>query len=272
VVARSSQSLISRAPWDYLHLLDPLVYEYLKGLPHLPRGEPRFDLIPEPVEAGLDGPKTEARDRLGLDPVASYVGCVGAIDTRKGVDRLLNAFSRGLGANVKLLLVGQHDPAIRKALGGDFAAAVRAGSIVSRDDYVAQRQFADAITSCDVLALPYRAQVGSSGLLVRAAAARRPVVTSNYGWLGECVRRFDLGATCDTSNPDQFAAAIAGALTRSSPLALTERAHRFVKFNTEANFKEVWTRQIRLRAGKSPQSSHLTWAWVMFGETQAWNE
>ncbi len=265
ILRRSSRAAIVRAPWDYLHLLDPFAFEDLSNRLARFSRDLNLDLMPEPVESGLDGSAADARALLGLDQDARYVGCVGAIDTRKGIDRLLDAFSKGVAKESKLLLVGKHDSTIRAALRDDFSAQVRAGSIVSIDAYVSQQELQAAISASDVVALPYRKHSGSSGIAVRAAAAGKPIVASDYGWLGECVRRFDLGVTCDAGRPDELASAIASMLRRAPTFALSQRGRRFVEFNTEDSFAAVWTRQIQIRSGTVPETDAKTWNWVMTG-------
>lgn len=266
ILSRLTNELMIRSPWDRVHVLDPLAYERLERQARESGRSSKFDLIPEPVELDLGRSRAEARERIGLDPRARYVGAVGAIDNkRKGSDLLLAAFASGLGAGVKLLLVGKQNSTIKAALGTEYSALVQAGSIVSLDSYVSQQDLSDAIASCDVVALPYRQHSGSSGIAVRAAAARRPIVASGYGWLGECVRRFQLGATYRGGHARDLAEALASVLQESSPLVLTERARRFVEFNTVENFQAVWTRQIRLRAKQTALPSAKTWEWVMSG-------
>jgi glycosyltransferase involved in cell wall biosynthesis len=51
-----------------------------------------------------------------------------------------------------------------------------------------------------VLAL-YQRHVGMSGILVLAAAAQKPVLSSDYGLLGELTHHWRLGITADSTNP-----------------------------------------------------------------------
>jgi glycosyltransferase involved in cell wall biosynthesis len=69
----------------------------------------------------------------------------------------------------------------------------------------------------DVVLLAYSSHIGSSGVQVRAAAASKPVISSQHGLIGTLTREYGLGLTV---NP-QIPASIAAALTRASnePLA-----------------------------------------------------
>ena len=52
-----------------------------------------------------------------------------------------------------------------------------------------------------------------SGILNRAAAAQKPVLSSDYGLMGEITRRYQLGITVDSSNPHEIAKGLSKFLT-----------------------------------------------------------
>ena len=64
------------------------------------------------------------------------------------------------------------------------------------------------ICAADVVSIPYPHHLGSSGFLVDAAATGKMILSTDQGWIGESVRNFELGVTCDVSNPKSFAAAL----------------------------------------------------------------
>ncbi len=53
---------------------------------------------------------------------------------------------------------------------------------------------------CDVVLIPYQRHVGSSGLLIWAASAGKPVITQDFGLIGALTRAYKLGQTVDTKN------------------------------------------------------------------------
>jgi len=257
---RVTEYLISRVPRTSLHLLDPLVYEHVKSI----SGHHRLavTLVPEPVEMTFSMSSSESRDVLGLERSGKYVVCVGGISRRKGTDLVLRAFQdRRIPSASALLLFGPHDEHTRSLLRGPFADAVRRGEIVSRDGYLPQSTIEHAVSAADVVALPYRRHVGSSGVLTRAAAARKTIVGQEYGWIGECIRRFELGYTCDPESIRDLSATLERALKK--PVAQNSDARRFVAFNRPENFKAAWMTDVRRRLGLPPKQATKTWDWVL---------
>ncbi|MGE5841430.1 MAG: glycosyltransferase, partial [Deltaproteobacteria bacterium] len=61
------------------------------------------------------------------------------------------------------------------------------------DRYIPQEEVEWCFAASDAVLLPYRKHLGSSGVLVQAAMAGRPVVASNEGLVAERVRRFEMG-------------------------------------------------------------------------------
>jgi glycosyltransferase involved in cell wall biosynthesis len=105
--------------------------------------------------------------------------------------------------------------------------------------------------------------------MVRAAATNRPVIASDYGWVGWVTKKFGLGTAVNVTDTAAFAAAIDTSLdqpTRSEP---TAAADRFRQYHTVQNQKAHWvatlgeTRGIDLKGlGK-----RIDWQWVMEAAT-----
>jgi glycosyltransferase involved in cell wall biosynthesis len=106
-----------------------------------------------------------------------------------------------------------------------------------------------ALAAMDVVCTPYPAHIGSSSIVLRAAAAGRPVVGSDTGWVGETVRRFSLGRVCDVRAPGALARALADALDATSSYAMTDAARRLVAYHTVENYQAHWTARLRERLG-----------------------
>jgi glycosyltransferase involved in cell wall biosynthesis len=90
----------------------------------------------------------------------------------------------------------------------DFNKSYSDASILLFDRRLTDEEFISLISICDVVCIPYIQFVGMSSLLAHAAAYERPVVGPEYGLLGELIQRYDLGVTCDTTNPELLKAAL----------------------------------------------------------------
>lgn len=245
-------------PWTLLHHIDPIVYNYVQKrggrLAHMMR------LCPDPVEPPLTLDKAEARRQLRIPEDGRYVGTAGALDSRKGVDLLIRAFARAkLAPTDRLLLVGKHAAEIRELLDRDHADLVRSGRIICLDSYVGNEQLNYAISAMDVVAVPYPRHIGSVSIAIRATAAGRPVLASDFGWLGYVVPLFQLGQTLDVTRPELLSRTIVQLLESASEYRTPEAASQFVAFHTVENFKACWMQRICTRLGQSPAVRPVRW-------------
>lgn len=258
LAARLSWAAARRAPWTVMHVLDPLVYDRIKR--NDPRLAQRCCLMPDPVEVPQSTDRLAARERLEIPTNGRYLAVVGLIDRRKGVDLLLRAFAKAqLCPRDKLLLVGRHEPAIQQLLAEPYVGLVKQGRIISIDRTVSTDELLDAIVACDVMCALYPRHIGSASTVIRAAAAARPTLGHNYGWIGHIVPRFELGWTCDATDPSALSKRLVESLDQAESFSLNESASRYVRFNSVENFQAHWMSAIRHRLGLAPAAGLLGW-------------
>lgn len=262
----ASRWLMQRSPWRVTHLLDTWVYNNLQGT----ATTTEFRLIPEPVEALPDVDRVEARRALGVPTDGRYVATVGGLDPRKGIDLLLAAFSRArLNKDDRLLLVGKMVQPMRDLIARDYGPLVDTGRLVAVDRYVSDFELGCGFLAGDVLVTPHPRQVGSSGTLVRAAVAERPVIASDFGWVGWVTKAFGLGTTVDVTDANVFAAAIEMALSQPSNAVGGEAAARFRRYHTVQNQQAHWVASIGRERSFSlgNLAQRVDWQWVHKGNT-----
>jgi glycosyltransferase involved in cell wall biosynthesis len=243
-------------------------------------GEPRsrlereMRLMPDPVEPPTGATRAEVLARYGLpDHGVRYIGSVGVMDIRKGAHLLIRAFAAAASDALPpaerlrdtdlLLLAGPQDPAIQALLTGEFRGLVESGRIRCVDRVLSAVEMADALAAMDLVCTPHQRHVGSASIVIRAAAAGRPVLGSSFGWIGYVVERFGLGSTVDESDPHRFARSLRAALDESGDFQLPVAATRFVQFHSPENFRAAWTANLRRRMGMPPAPGALTWEWVL---------
>lgn len=138
----------------------------------------------------------------------------GALARRKGVIPLLAALRRldaGEAARAAVVLAGVPEEQLRARLSREIEATRRARPelfLHLEDRYLERAEIAELVRRCDVVLAPYQRFVGSSGVLLWAAGAGKPVITQSYGLLGEWTRRHRLGTAVDTSSPAALVEAI----------------------------------------------------------------
>jgi glycosyltransferase involved in cell wall biosynthesis len=135
----------------------------------------------------------------------------GFLAERKGVLVLLEALQRvspEVAAGMAVMLAGKVDPAIA----GDAAALL--GAVRQRQPdvwlHLEDRRLAAAeidamVDAADVVLAPYQRFVGSSGILLWASRAGKPVLAQDYGLVGRLVRDHRLGLAVDASDPSALA-------------------------------------------------------------------
>lgn len=144
------------------------------------------------------------------DVVALFFG---VIDERKGIFRLLEALSylpRLCQQRLVLVISGKTPqeelPAVTQAI--EQAKARTEVRILQVDRFVPDEEIQPMFRGADIALVPYQRHIGSSGVLIRAATEATPVLASDYGVVGEHVRRHHLGLAVDTTVPTTIAATL----------------------------------------------------------------
>lgn len=214
--------------------LDPYAVEAINAL-H-PRGEVCVAL-PEPLglQSGSDVPALLRRAK----PERKTLLLFGALDTRKGLIVLLDAVEglpQAAQERLTLVLAGK---LVEESLRPRVEQALEHARlhVLFEDRFLDEAEILPLIEAVDLNVLPYVGHLGSSGVLVRAAHAGKPVIASDYGVVGAHVNRYGLGLTVDTNTPEALAEALARWLDHPETLPYNaESAARFAQANTGEAF------------------------------------
>jgi len=186
--AAGFRKLTAEGWWHHLFFLDERMLETAKRrFPGAP-----FSLLPDASEGDYLRDPKEARQRLGLPEGRHIYLFFGGPYKRKGLSVAAEAW-RGWRKDGRpfLLCAGRlpEDKTMRVRL----SALERAGDAKVLDRHMHQEEMEWCFASSDAVLLPYRKHLGSSGVLVQAAMAGRPVIASDEGLIAERVRRFEMG-------------------------------------------------------------------------------
>ncbi len=230
-----SSSVIHRVYW-----IDAIAYEFVEN--HCDVLAKKSVFLPDPVPRGQMLSCRNAADALKLPKECSYIGLFGAIDERKGADRLIDAFNAaGLPAQWRLLLAGKFSAAIRNKIEGQTGDVTQ---IVALDKFIDNAELQTYFEVCDFVCVPFRQHIGSSSTVIRAAAANRPVLGDSYGWIGEMTQRYQLGLVCDAGNVQELAAAIQDFAKAAKTWTPSQRHQQFVDLHSEPNFLKILSKDI----------------------------
>jgi glycosyltransferase involved in cell wall biosynthesis len=224
-----------------IYSLDPFVVEDLNHF----KTNTKAIHLPDPVQVY---PQTESdlqqvRSRLGIESRRQVFLQFGDLsDPRKGVKHVLAATSQlspELCRNLCLVFVGPMNGQRKAIVQPQIQQLLQSlpVQIITNFQFVSEVEIQPYFQSADVILAPYQHHVGMSAILVRAAAAQKPVLGSNYGLMGEVIRRHQLGVAVDTTVVEEVAQALTTCLT--TPLAtLGDRTamQNFANQNSAQNF------------------------------------
>ncbi|MEM7204192.1 MAG: glycosyltransferase [Planctomycetota bacterium] len=254
--------LLFRSPWTRIHIVDRLAYESL-----LARGydDRRLRFVPDPLpEYDLPDRRT-ARRALGIPEGGRVIGNAGALDHRKGIPWLLAAFAKAnLREDDRVLLAGRATDTLRQEIGDRFGDLSRSGRLIHIDRYLGDDELMTCLSAMDVVCTPSSGHIGMSSILLRAQAARRPVLGCDEGWQAMIIDQFGVGWTGPVRDAFRFGEAIERALAAAGSYVFPSKAERLLAFHGLDNWAAHVTDAVRERMGL-PTPEKLSWSWATEG-------
>ncbi|MFT5142325.1 MAG: glycosyltransferase involved in cell wall biosynthesis [Rhodothermales bacterium] len=220
--------------------LDPFAVDALS--------DQRFAWLPDGLDTARFGQSpAQVRDAWGVGADSKVLLFFGVVSARKGIHELLAALA-SVRTPVTLVIVGRIPDAERPLVEASIQAArASGGAIVLDDRYVRAEEIQDFFHAADVATVAYRHHVGSSNVLIRAAAAGVPVVGPTFGLMGRLITEHHLGAAVDPADTEALAEAIdrmlAGMLGEPTGFD-PESAAWFAQANSEHTFAETVFREV----------------------------
>ena len=176
-----------------------------------------FEAIPDPLPLHLA--HASSIDSGEEDTRVLRLLFIGSINRRKGLLETLNAIERlpaPVRARVSLRIVGRFlDTALREEAVKRVESLSRMGCKIDLcEGWVTDQQFSEEMVRCDVVLAPYVGFHGSSGVIGHAAFYRKPLLATCEGLVGELVHDRQIGVVVQTRDPEKYADAIDGFMTR----------------------------------------------------------
>jgi glycosyltransferase involved in cell wall biosynthesis len=231
--------MLANPALDRVLSLDPFFPAYARS--HYPHGA-KVQALPDPAHPPV------AATSLAEPPPEGRVGFLlfGYLAERKGPLAVLDALALlapGIARRVAVTFAGRVDPALRESL--DQRRRALAGTqpdlwLRIDDRRLDSGELAALVDRSDVVLAPYQRFVGSSGVLLWAARAGRPVLAQEFGLIGRLTRDNHLGISVDSGSPEQLASAI-GRMIEAGPETFFDRtaAARFVAAQTPERFASL---------------------------------
>lgn len=178
----------------------------------------RFPVLPDPWSGDFGIGRAQAREKLGLPADAFLFLHYGTSSRRKGFGTLLKAVEAlppdGRGALVAAGRVSERESPDQALL----QPLVDSGRVKLFNRYIEDSEEPLFFRACDAVILAYEGHYGSSNVQSRAAAAGRPVISSDEGLVGWRTQQHQLGLTFPAGDATALAAAILRARDASPSL------------------------------------------------------
>jgi glycosyltransferase involved in cell wall biosynthesis len=245
LIAAGKQTLL-RAALRNPHLrtifcLDPFAAAYIARWTK--RTESVF--LPEPFWIPDTGVARWALEDV-VEPGRRRLVFFGSLDDRKGIRPVLRALATlpdQLQAKLAVIFAGRiggvdRDGLLARIAGFDGTSKVQ---VILDDRFIPEGEVQPLLAASDLVLLTYqREHVGSSGGLVRAAAAGVPVLSTDDGVVGIQVQKYHLGLTVDTTSTEAIRSAVLDWLERPGVTGFDPAAaEHFAAENTGERFAET---------------------------------
>jgi glycosyltransferase involved in cell wall biosynthesis len=191
------QKILERGPFHRVFIVDEIAYDYISKQ----SSSKRLIFSPEPIERFPTGDVKAWREAIGIPQDAKVIGAFGCLRRSKGVQYLLEAFQQRNGKQKEYMLVmGPQDNEIKE----DFASLLRTypdnRRIVIIERFLSETELQQAFCGVDIIAVNYLNICSTPTMLLRAAAAGKPVLGANDGWIGQMMSKYRLGVSCDAND------------------------------------------------------------------------
>lgn len=237
--------VLSNSKLHSLLTIDPTFAEYAKNSGKLSSNRlQKISTIPDPVpKYTYDNNKLEQiRASLGFKPDRKLFLVFGALTGRKGIFHLLEAVQlipQEICLKIAIALIGKASTENKNRIESAITKLAhlpipihRYYQFIPEEDIQAYFEISDY-----VLAL-YQQHIGMSGILNIAAEKKKPVLSSNYGLMGEIVHRYQLGLTVDSSSAREIALGIEQMLDFSFTGEQLRKAEIFATNNSISEFTQ----------------------------------
>lgn len=231
--------------------LDPFFPDH--AVSHYPAGI-KVRALPDPAEppSAAEKPSSAVHDFVPAGRVGLLL--FGYLTARKGPLAVLEALRllpESTAHRIAVLFAGRVDPALRDDIDLRTASLARERPelwLRVEDRRLDRDELDSLVALSDVVLAPYQKFVGSSGVLLWAARAGRPVLAQDYGLIGRLTLEHRLGIAVDTSDPARLAEGIER-IVEHGPQTFIDRpsAARFVASRTPRDFASLVFSSTRLQ-------------------------
>jgi len=233
------RGVLSRGVLSNLFCLDhsavPALRQMSPGVNVLPLPDPvkSYDISPTELDA--------LRTELQLDPNRKTLLLFGHLDDRKGIEPLLEALrlvKPAVRQALSVVLVGSIRPDFQQLIEQKIAEVPGDARIIPVFKEVRGRRIQTYFDISDYALALYQRHVGMASVIIRAAVSKKPLLSSDYGYMGHLVQTELLGLVADSTSPSAIASmleqVVAGSVSYS-----TANLQKLADQNSDVAFAET---------------------------------
>lgn len=204
--------VLKKSQLTYLLCLDPFAIKFISKLTK----KTKILYLPDPVDVSSHNQVNinNLKKKLGIDDWRKTFLFFGRLNSRKGIYQLLDAISllsTEVCEKLCLLIVGNTSESEQIIINTRITELIKSLpiQIISHYKFISETEVNLYFQISEIVLAPYQHHVGMSGILLLAAAANKPVLSSDYGLMGEITKRYKLGLTVDSTKPQLIAQKLA---------------------------------------------------------------
>ena len=194
----------------YLFSLDPYAVPYIQRLSN----HTTCLALPDGYSTSTSQTTSiQMRKRLGVEANRNIALFFGIISERKGIRKVLESLdelSKPAQKKLCLLVVGRAPEEDSGWITKKLASmkGPNAVQVIWNNNFVPDQSIQDYFRCADLALITYQRHIGSSQILIRAAAEGVPVLGSDYGLVGKNIVTHHLGISTDTTKTYAIATAL----------------------------------------------------------------
>lgn len=235
------KAILNRKSLSTLFCLDPFAVEFIQQN----WKTKKIKFLPDPVQVY---PNTKSisflKATLGIPENKKVFLIFGHLDDRKGIATVMDTFtnfSEDEAKNVCLLIVGPWDEQEKLRFEQKLALLQQKNSVqvIVHNHFVADEEIQSFFEVSDYILALYQKHIGMSAIMVRAASAKKPLITYYYGLMGKITAEKQLGLIIDETVQDDFLRQIKMLLKGNLQIGNQQNMQDFAQLNQATNYAKV---------------------------------
>jgi glycosyltransferase involved in cell wall biosynthesis len=222
---------------ESLFSLDPFAAKYISENWQTDKVE----YLPDPVKIyPTITSVTDFKKSLGIEENRKVFLLFGFLDSRKGISDIMNAIvnlPRELSKKGCLLIIGNWEGNEKKLFNEKMITIAQTSDfqIITNNKFIFEEEIQQYFEVSNYILALYQKHIGMSGIMVRSAAAQKPLLANDFGLMGKIVPENELGIVVNGNIEEKFEMLLSEDVKIGNP----SKMKAFADLNRAENFAKV---------------------------------